>query len=86
MKKLSLAAAALALAALSACHKNNPEQLGNNVETSADNLNALSDQAAQVASQAQQLENQATQLNQQVANTTNAMGPQSASDENIAGM
>lgn len=89
MKRVALAAAALAAILVGGCHRNNPDQLGENVETSqskADNLNALSDQAANVASEAQQLQNQANQLNAEAKNTETAQGPQSSADENIQGM
>lgn len=87
MKRLALAAAALAAIFVGGCHKSNPDQLDENVQvTQNDNLNALSDQAANVASEAQQLQNQADQLNAEASNIDNAQGPQSASDENIQGM
>ena len=89
MKRLALAAAALAAISVGGCHKKNPDQLDENVQVtqnSEDNLNALSNQAAKVASEAQQLQNQANQLNVEAAQIENAKGPQSASDENIQGM
>jgi len=90
MNKISLAAAVLAVAALSACDRGKQEQLGSDVElnTSAaptEDLNALSDQAAKVAAEAEQLQNQAAKLEQEGANE-NAAGPQTPEDENIQGM
>lgn len=89
MKKISLAAAAVGLLALSACNRGNEEQLGDNVEMNAvqaDDLNALSDNAANLASEAQQLENQAAELEVQADAAENASGPETPADENIQGM
>jgi hypothetical protein len=89
MNKISLAAAAVALAALSACDRGKQEQLGNDVELNTaaptEDLNALSDQAAEVAAEAQQLENHAAALEEEAADG-NAAGPQTPEDENIQGM
>ena len=89
MNKISLAAAALAVAALSACDRGKQEQLGNDVEVNTaapiEDLNALSDQAAEVAAEAEQLENHAAALEQEAAGE-NATGPETPEDENIQGM
>ena len=88
MKKISLAAAALGLLALTACDRGKQEQLGNDVELNAaeptEDLNALSDQAADVAAEAQALQNQAANL--ELETTENAAGPETPADENIQGM
>ena len=90
MNKISLAAAVVAVAALSACDRGKQEQLGNDVELNTaeptEDLNALSDQAADVAAEAQELENQAARLDQQGVPDENAAGPQTPEDENIQGM
>ena len=89
MKKISLAAAALGLLAVSACDRGKQEQLGNDVELNAqptEDLNALSDQAARVAAEAEQLRNQAAELEQESDGTENAAGPETPEDENIQGM
>lgn len=90
MKGIGLAAAALAVLALSACSRNNPEKLGNDIGTTTNaeeqqqqDLNALADQAANVANEAQQLENQAQQVKNETEKT---LGPQTPADENIQGM
>lgn len=87
MNKISLAAAAFGLLALSACDSGRQEQLGNDVELNAapaEDLNALSDQAAEVAAEAQELQNQAAALEQET--DENATGPETPADENIQGM
>ena len=90
MKKISLAAAALGLLAVSACDRGKQEQLGNDVELNAaqptDDLNALSNQAAEVAAEAEQLRNQAAELELESDGTENAAGPETPADENIQGM
>ena len=88
MKKISLAAAAVALLAVAGCDRGKQEQLGNDVELNAapaEDLNALSDQAADVAAEAQELQNQAANLEQE-SGTENLTGPETPADENIQGM
>lgn len=89
MKRISLAAAALASVAVAACDRGQQEQLGNDVELNApapEDLNALSDQAADVAAEAQELQNQAAELEQESDPAENATGPETPEDENIQGM
>lgn len=84
MKRLSLAATTLAVFALAACGRGDQDQL-NAAETNAtETLDELSNEAADVAAEAAELENQAAQLNQEAQ--SDAAGPETPADENIAGM
>lgn len=86
MKRLSLAATALALLALAACGRSDQDRLNaTDANATAESLNQLSDEAANVAAEATELENQAEQLNQE-AQADDASGPETPADENIAGM
>jgi uncharacterized protein YlxW (UPF0749 family) len=86
MKRLGLAATTLALLALAACGRGDQDQLNaTDANASVETLDELSDDAANVAAEAAELENQAAQLNQE-AQATDAAGPETPADENIAGM
>lgn len=88
MNKASLAVVVVGLIALTACGRNNQDQLTNSDVNAVaqDNLDELSNQAANVAAESQALEQQSADLNAQAQTTDNAAGAQTPADENIVGM
>jgi len=85
MRTARVAAAAAAILMLAACGRSDQDQLNEADINEMQSLDELSNDAANVAAEAEVLENQAASLEQE-AQSTDAAGPETPADENIAGM
>ncbi len=89
MKRLTFVTISMAILALAACNKNNPDAVQNAElnQPNADQLNELANQAAMDAANAQAAANNA----QEAANALNAaaentVNPREADEQNVSGM